>query len=32
MDKAGQKKEPLTLVINGEIWIQVNNFQEFKRI
>ena len=30
MDKAGQNKQPLTLVINGEIWIQVSNFQESK--
>ncbi len=30
MDKAGQNKKPLALVINGEIWIQVNNFQESK--
>lgn len=30
MDKAGKNKEPLALVINGEIWIQVNSFQESK--
>ncbi|MAT44050.1 MAG: hypothetical protein CL609_17080 [Anaerolineaceae bacterium] len=28
MDKVGQNQPPISLVINGEIWIQVNNFQD----